>query len=362
MKRALLLVALMVAGSLSAADAGKATGKFLVGKATRALTHAYVIEKDSLLRIVLASDAVDEEALYDKDALQNEVGRRDLSALVIQLDEDRQADATFFFDPKLPAGLEVRQVGTVKLKKSGERTLAGRAAMKDDGYSFSYDATFEAPIVVQVQTVEPLPADATAADHALWRLKQMEIPYDEGHYRGVVMDGNADTVKLFLEAGMPVETADALHLAVDIGKPDVVKLLLEHGADKNGKDAYGQSLIMTAASNHRPEIMAMLIAAGADINAANQYRITPLAVVAEQGHLDLVNMLVAAGAKVNARDTAGSTALTVAILRGYKEIVEVLLKAGTDVQRDKEDLLALAADKPEIKALLEQAIAATAKH
>jgi ankyrin repeat protein len=68
-------------------------------------------------------------------------------------------------------------------------------------------------------------------------------------------------------------------------------------------------------------------------------------------------MLVAAGAKVNARDTAGSTALTVAILRGYKEIVEALLAAGTDVQRDKEDLLALAADKPEIKAMLEKAIA-----
>lgn len=347
----------LIAASMSAADAGKATGKFIVGDATRPLTHAYVIEKDSLLKIVLATDALEEAALYDKDTLQDAVGEHDLSALVIQLDEDRQADATFFFDPKLPAGLEVRQVGTFKLKKSGGKSLAGRVAMKDDGYSFSYDATFEAPIVVQVQTVEPLPADATAADHALWRLKQMEIPYDEQHYRGVVMDGNADTVKLFLEAGMPVETADALHLAVDIGKPDVVKLLLEHGADKNGKDAYGQSLIMTAASNHRPEILAMLIAAGADINAANQYRITPLAVAAEQGHLDLVNMLVAAGAKVNARDTAGGTALSVAILRGYKEIVEALLKAGTDVQRDKEDLLALAADKPEIKALLEQAIA-----
>ena len=92
-----------------------------------------------------------------------------------------------------------------------------------------------------------------------------------------------------------------------------------------------------------------------DVNAANQYRITPLAVAAEQGHLDIVNMLVAAGAKVNARDTAGGTALSVAILRGYKEIVEALLAAGTDVLRDKEDLLNLAADKPEIKEMLEKA-------
>ena len=157
------------------------------------------------------------------------------------------------------------------------------------------------------------------------------------------------------------ETVEALRTAVDRGEVDVVKHLLDRGVDKNSQDAYGQSLVMTAVSNHHTEIVALLIAAGADVNAANQYRITPLAVAAEQGHLDLVDMLVAAKANVNARDTAGSTALTVAILRGYQEIVAALLAAGTDVQRDKDDLLALAADKPEILAMLEKAIAAGKK-
>jgi ankyrin repeat protein len=203
--------------------------------------------------------------------------------------------------------------------------------------------------------------DATVADEALRRLKQLEIPFDAQHFRGAVMDGNVDTVKLFLTAGMPVETSDAIRLAIDSDKTEVVKLLLEHGADKNGKDSYGQSLAMSAASNHRNDVMTLLIASGADINAANSYSITPLAVAAEQGHLDLVKMLITAGADVNARDTAGSTALTVAVLRGYKEIVEALLAAGTDVQQGKEDLLMLAADKPEIKAMLEKAIEATAK-
>jgi Ankyrin repeats (3 copies)/Ankyrin repeat len=356
-KRSFLLVVIaLIAVPVFGAAAGKASGKFIVGNAARKLTHAYAVQKNSLLKIVLATGAVEEAELYANDALQEAVEKRGISALVIQLDEDGQADTTYFFDAKLPAGLEVRQTATFDAQKVTKTALSGRATMKDDDFSFSYDATFDAPIVVQVQKIEPLPAGATSADYALWRLKQMEIPYDAQHFRSVVMDGNADTVKLFLTAGMPVVTADALHLAVDMGKPEVAKLLLEHGADKNGQDSYGQSLVMTAASNHRTEIMKLLIAAGADINAANQYRITPLAVAAEQGHLDLVNMLVAAGAKVNARDTAGSTALTVAILRGYKEIVEVLLAAGTDVLRDKEDLLNLAADKPEIKEMLEKAI------
>lgn len=362
MKRAGLVVLItLITGSLLGAEAGKASGKFIVGNATRKLTHAYVVEKNSLLKIVLASGAIDEAALYDSDKLQEAVEERGISALVIQLDEDGEADTTYFFDAKLPAGLEVRQVATFDVRKSTKTALSGRVAMNDDDFSFSYDATFDAPIVVQVQKIEPLAADATPADHALWRLKQMEIDYDAQNFRSVVMDGNADAVKLFLTAGMPVETADALHLAVDMGKTEVVKLLLEHGADKNGKDSYGQSLVMTAASNHRTDVMKLLIAAGADVNAANQYRITPLAVAAEQGHLDIVNMLVAAGAKVNARDTSGGTALSVAILRGYKDIVEVLLAAGTDVQRDKDDLLALAADKPEILEMLEKAIRASEK-
>mgnify|MGYP003580259589 FL=1 len=205
-----------------------------------------------------------------------------------------------------------------------------------------------------------LPLFADDAADALQKLEKMEIPFDAPHFRMVVMDGNGDAVKLFLTAGMPVVTGDAIRLAVEGGKVEVAKLLLEHGADKNAQDAYGQSLLMSAASSHGGEVMKLLIAAGADVDAPNTYQITPLAVAAEQGHLDLVNMLVAAGANVNARDTAGSTALTVAVLRGYKEIVEVLLKAGTDVQQGKEDLLMLAADKPEIKAMLEKAIEATA--
>lgn len=359
MKRLLPALAIvLVAGSALATTAGKATGKFVVGTATRQLTHSYVVEKNGLLKIVLSTAALEEAALYDAAGLQEVAGDGDVSALVIQLDEDRKADATFFFDAKLPAGLEVRQVGTFKAKKSNDEALSGRVAMKDDGYSFSYDATFDAPILVQLQKIEALPPDATPADHALWRLKQMEIPYDEGHFRGAVLNGEADTVELFLVAGMPVETANALHQAVDGGKGEVVKLLLRHGADKNRKDEYGQSLVMTAASNHHVDVLKQLIEAGVDVNTPNQYRIMPLAVAAEQGHLDEVNLLVAAGAKVNARDTSGGTALSVAILRGYKEIVAALIAAGTDVQRDKEDLLALAEDKPEIKAMLEEAMKA----
>jgi hypothetical protein len=354
-----LVITLIASGAVFAAGRGTASGELVVGRDRKPLSHAWVIEKDSLLRIILATGPLEEAVLYDHDALQKAVAGGGVSALVIRLDEDREADSVLFFDSDLPAGLEVRQVATFKPRRSPQRALAGRVAMKDDGYSFSYDASFDAPIVVQVQTIEPLAADATPAEHALWRLEQMEINFDQSGFRDAIIEGNADTVGLFLQAGMPIETGNAIREAVDRGKTDVIRLLLEKGADANDKDHYGQSLVMTAVSGNHPGVLDLLIAAGADVSAPNQYRITPLAVAAEQGHLHAVKALLAAGAKINARDTSGGTALSVAILRGYTEIVETLLAAKADVQRDKEDLLALAADKPEIKAMLEKAMAAT---
>jgi hypothetical protein len=356
MKRLVLIAALHIATtSLSAAEPGKASGRFVVGRAKHELTHAYAVKKNGLVKVVLASGPLEEAELFSSNELQDAVGDRGISALVIQLDEQLGADSTFFFDRKLPAGLEVRQVGTFERAPAGDGLISGRVRMKDDGYSFSYEADFDAAIMVQPQKVDPLPADATPADHALWRLKQKEIPFDEQHYRGAVMDGDVDTVGLFLTAGMSVDTADGLRLALDVKKPEIVRLLIKRGADVNAKDAYGQSLLMTAASNHQTDAVAQLIAAGADVDAPNQYRITPLAVAAEQGHLDIVNLLVKAKANINARDTAGGTALSVAILRGYQEIVAALIAAGADVQRDKEDLMTLSEGKPEIRAMLEKA-------
>jgi hypothetical protein len=105
----------------------------------------------------------------------------------------------------------------------------------------------------------------------------------------------------------------------------------------------------------RPEIVKLLIDAHADVNIANDYKIAPLAAAAEQGQLEVVKMLLAAGANVKHRDPSGGSALMVAVLRGYKDVVRTLIDAGADVKRDKEDLLNLAKDNPEIKAMIEEA-------
>jgi hypothetical protein len=321
---------------------GQASGSMVVsGKATP-LRHAYVVEKNTLLKVIISAEPLDDPATAD-----------DFTGIAVQLDEKKKAEEVFFFHPKLPAGLSVRELSRFEPKAVTATKVAGRLILDDDGNSFTYDVTFEAPIVHVKEAIDPLPADASKADHAQWRLKQLKIDFDPSELRSRILRDDADAVKLLLDAGVPVETEGAIHTAVDHGNGKIVQILIDAGADVNSLGPYKQSLLMSATT--RPEITKILLAAKADPNIVNEYKIGPLAAAAEQGQLEVVKMLLAAGAKVKQRDPSGGTALMVAVLRGYKEVVQTLIDAGADVQRDKKDLLELAKDKPEIKAMIEAA-------
>jgi hypothetical protein len=327
---------------LLAVVAGTAHGSMVVSGEATPLHHAYVVEKNTLFKVIVSAEAIDDPASAD-----------DFTGIAVQLDEKKRAEEVFFFHPKLPPGLSVRQLSRFEPKTITATRVAGRLVLDDPGNSFTYDVTFDAPVVHAKETIEKLPEDATKEDHALWRLKQLNIDFTADEFRRRVMDGDADAVKLMLEAGMPAETREALHEAVEMNKPAVIKLLIDAGANVNWRDAAGQSLVMNAVEH--PDIVKLLIDAKADVNAANDYKITPLASAAERGNLESVKLLLAAGANVRHRDPTGGSALMVAVLRGYKDIVRTLIDAGADVARDKDDLLALAKDKPEIRAMIEEA-------
>lgn len=321
---------------------GQATGSMVVsGKATP-LRHAYVVEKNTLLKVIVSAEALDDPANAD-----------DFTGIAVQLDEKKKAEEVFFFHPKLPAGLSVRELSRFEPKTVSATKVAGRLILDDDGNSFTYDVTFEAAIVHVKEAIDPLGADASKADHAKWRLKQLHIDAEASELRSRILRDDADAVKLLLEAGIPVETEDAIYTAVEHGNGKIVQILIDAGADANFLGPYKQSLLMSATT--RPEIIKILLAAKADPNILNEYKIGPLAAAAEQGQLEVVKMLIAGGAKVNQRNPYGGTPLQVAVLRGYKDVVKTLIDAGADVKRDKAELLEMAKDNPEIKAMLEAA-------
>ncbi len=354
---ALLVGVLMFAAVAADAvpDPGKASGKIVVSGNSVELTTAYAVERKGVTRVYLVDRALSEDELFDDDELASSVQSKGVTAIVVRLAANRSAEEAFYFHAALPAGLSVTELTKFTPKGKSENRIAGRMLFDDKGFSWSFDATFDAPVLLQLVKEEPLPADASSADVAKRELAKRDIKFTEGAFRGAVVDGDAEVVKLFVDAGMPPDANGELSTAIDVKSPAVVKVLVEAGADVNAAGPYRSSPLMGAASMGNPEVVKILLAAGADPNVPNEYGIAPLSVASEQGHLAIVKVLIAGGADVNHREEPyGGSAIQVAVLRGYKEIVKTLLDAGADVRKDRDALLELTQDA-EIRAMIEAA-------
>ena len=111
----------------------------------------------------------------------------------------------------------------------------------------------------------------------------------------------------------------ALMWAVAQKHPDVVKVLLAHGADVHARSEVW-SQVMAVPPHGRPEYN-RAIPHGGD---------TALMFAARVGDLASAKLLVAAGANVNDADAWGVSATVLAAHSGYGELVEFLLEKGAD--------------------------------
>jgi cytohesin len=112
---------------------------------------------------------------------------------------------------------------------------------------------------------------------------------------------------------------------------DVLKVLLDHGADVNTADRYGWSLLHYAAGKGSAStaMTRMLLDKGANPNVVErEYGWTPLHRAAGKGHRTRVELLISHGASVNAKDWYGKTPLSLAKEEGHTEIIELLRKHG----------------------------------
>jgi ankyrin repeat protein len=121
-------------------------------------------------------------------------------------------------------------------------------------------------------------------------------------------------------------------LVTTIRKADaqVVRKLLDAGADVNACDAEGNTPLLLASFYASPKCVKLLIEKGADVNTANKAGVTPLIQAATS--YDKTRSLVAAGAKVRVRTALGNTPLILAARRaGNSRTVQLLLARGADV-------------------------------
>ena len=87
-----------------------------------------------------------------------------------------------------------------------------------------------------------------------------------------------------------------------------MKFLLSHGVPPDVPDlcdytALHHSLIAAP----KPQLVRILLERGADVNAQNRYGITPLLVALDINNLEIVEMLLQAGAKLDLKDSEGTS-------------------------------------------------------
>jgi uncharacterized protein len=99
------------------------------------------------------------------------------------------------------------------------------------------------------------------------------------------------TARLLLERGADVHAAarnemkvQPLHAAVAARNAATTALLLEHGADPNGRQQVGYTPLMAAAQSGRDDLVTMLLTRGADPSATNEQGKTASAIAREHGH------------------------------------------------------------------------------
>jgi cytohesin len=119
---------------------------------------------------------------------------------------------------------------------------------------------------------------------------------------------------------------------VDKGHIDAARALIEHGADVNAKESKGgQTALMWAAANRYPEIVKLLVNSGADVRARSKGDFTPLLFAAQQGDVESGRTLLQAGADANdGTKKNGMTALMIATASGHTDFSILLIDKGAN--------------------------------
>jgi ankyrin repeat protein len=172
-----------------------------------------------------------------------------------------------------------------------------------------------------------------------WLSHDYNIPITVNHALALILAavlGLSEVASWLLTFSTVQEQIDAFASNCDCGPPileaaakghmDVIRDLLENGANINQEGRDGRNALFVASQNGQETAVRMLIEARACVN--NEDGMTPIQVASIEGHQGIVEMLIKAGADVN---LGPQPALYWASAGGHEDVVQTLILAGADV-------------------------------
>jgi hypothetical protein len=177
-------------------------------------------------------------------------------------------------------------------------------------------------------------------DHLISKYPQ-DVNADGGYYVrplvAALAGGHSETADLLRRNGASMDVrglygTNSLHAAAFSGNYEVVKVLIEYDpAYVNAMNRIGLTPLLRASRSPYSkggDVLRLLLEHGADIHSQNHIGWTPLHVASFYGALEVVRLLLEHGADVGAKDKKGKTALQVATWRRHGKVVKLLREHG----------------------------------
>ena len=154
------------------------------------------------------------------------------------------------------------------------------------------------------------------------------------------MNRNTDVVSFLISKGADLKLADKsgkmpLHFAIANGQADLACELLDAGAPIDARISIyqGWTPLFLAVAMSSPQVVKKLLQLGADVNCRFKYNWTALHQAAGDGNTGIVEDLLESGADVTYLDDHGSTPLHTAAIEGHQNVMKLLLDYRADAEQ-----------------------------
>jgi ankyrin repeat protein len=207
------------------------------------------------------------------------------------------------------------------LIRQGKTTEIVEAVKIQPSVASSRDAQGISALMLAIYTQQPV-----IRDYLLAHLKELDI------FEAAAAGDCARLRQLIAQDAMSARAISPdgwtpLHLAAAFAGAEPVTLLLEHGAhihQFSHNPMRNQPLHACIALNSSLDVVRALLEAGADVNATQHGGYTPLLQAAAAGKKDLVRLLLEYGARLDCVCDRGKSAADYARERGHTEVAEIL--------------------------------------